>query len=258
MPKKVNLIARQFDRLTVRAETGKSRSGRTRWVCVCSCEAKTVVVVAGCHLLSGHTRSCGCLRREITAARSALELTGQQFGQLTARAEAGKSRSGHTRWLCDCSCGRTAVVVGIALTRGTTRSCGCLRREMTAQRNRTHGLSHTRAYHCYKSAKQRCNNPNVRCYADYGGQGIKFLLPPIAQVFAELGECPEGMTLDRYPNNDGHYQLGNVRWATRAEQSRNRRPYKQRSRRSSLSDILAYARSMAVAGSNVQRCEGAP
>jgi len=75
----------------------------------------------------------------------------------------------------------------------------------------------------YYHARERCNNPNVKNWADYGGRGIKFLFTSFEQFFAELGPKPKGMTLDRFPNNDGNYEPGNVRWATWEQQRANQR-----------------------------------
>lgn len=77
-------------------------------------------------------------------------------------------------------------------------------------------------------AFQRCSNPNNPRYADYGGRGIEYRLPrnfhvAARQLLAAIGPRPEGMTLDRC-DNDGHYEIGNLRWATPAEQQANRRP----------------------------------
>jgi hypothetical protein len=74
-------------------------------------------------------------------------------------------------------------------------------------------------------ARGRCTNPNNRKWKDYGGRGIRFLFDNFQQFLAEVGRRPSKQhSLDRYPNNDGHYEPGNVRWATRHEQSTNRRP----------------------------------
>lgn len=80
------------------------------------------------------------------------------------------------------------------------------------------------AYSCWVSMKARCSNPNVPGYHRYGGRGITVCPQWLTfQGFlADMGERPSPEhTLDRI-NNDGNYEPGNVRWATRKEQSRNR------------------------------------
>ena len=75
----------------------------------------------------------------------------------------------------------------------------------------------------YHAAKQRCTNPKDPRYRDYGGRGIEFRFNSFAEFFADIGPRPVGHTLHRV-NNDGHYETGNVRWATPKEQAANRRP----------------------------------
>jgi hypothetical protein len=90
------------------------------------------------------------------------------------------------------------------------------------KRNLKHGLSGSRAYEAYHSAKQRCENPKATNYKNYGARGILFLWPSFDVFFAEMGNPPPGMSLDR-KNNNGHYESGNCRWATILEQRNNRR-----------------------------------
>jgi hypothetical protein len=72
-------------------------------------------------------------------------------------------------------------------------------------------------------AKYRCTTPEYRQYKDYGGRGIKFLLGSWLDIIASIGHRPsKEYTLDRI-DNDGHYEIGNLRWATRKEQIQNRR-----------------------------------
>ena len=82
--------------------------------------------------------------------------------------------------------------------------------------------NHPIEYTAYSNAKRRCCSQSHPRYTDYGGRGIQFLFTSFEQFFAELGLRPEGKTLDR-ENNDGNYEPGNVRWATRSEQNSNKR-----------------------------------
>jgi len=127
--------------------------------------------------------------------------------------------------LCQCGCGLPAPIAA-----RNYKHLGYLKGQVmrfirghALNLLKTHEASSTSEYAAYQDAKRRCINPQYQAYADYGGRGIKFLFPSFEQFFAELGKRPEGRTLDRI-NNEGHYERGNVRWATWSEQSRNQRP----------------------------------
>lgn len=82
----------------------------------------------------------------------------------------------------------------------------------------------------YYAMFQRCTNPNNSFWKDYGGRGIQFLYTSFEQFLGDVGERPEGKdargkslySIDR-KENDGHYQPGNCKWSTQAEQALNRR-----------------------------------
>lgn len=109
---------------------------------------------------------------------------------------------------------------------GKTKSCGCLSKERIAQSNkdRANELTNTPTYISWKQMKQRCLNPNTPDYKNYGGRGVTICDKWIkfAGFYEDMGERPDGLTLDRIDNN-GSYCKENCKWSTRAEQNRNKR-----------------------------------
>lgn len=127
-----NLIGKKFGKLTVveRTDDYISPKGerKVRWVCVCDCG--NIATVTSKHLLSGNTKSCGCLSKKISSEKMLKDMTGKRIGHLTVikRVEDYIALNGHhkTQWLCQCDCGNTIVMRGSSLRRRGTHSCGCL------------------------------------------------------------------------------------------------------------------------------------
>lgn len=128
-------------------------------------------------------------------------------------------------WRCRCSyCGNTVTMAANNIKRNL--GCGCRR----GKSNLKHGHSGTGArsknrsptYATWQAMKKRCRNPKKRHY--YGKVVVCDRWANSFENFLEdMGERPEGMTLDRYPNPEGNYEPGNCRWATPKEQRHNRR-----------------------------------
>jgi hypothetical protein len=93
----------------------------------------------------------------------------------------------------------------------------------------SHGMTNTPTYRSWAHMVQRCTNSNYDRYPFYGGRGITVCdrWRTFANFLADMGERPEGFTLDRV-DNEGNYTPENCRWATSSQQQRNRRPWSKR------------------------------
>lgn len=161
------------------------------------------------------------------------DLTGLTFGYLLVLGVAYKKPRKHGGyryyWWCLCSCGRLCIVSGESLKSGKQISCGCHKLKILIERSTKHGMRHTKIYKTWQDIKARCYNPNNKQHDDYGGRGITMYAAWIDdfQAFYDFVSKLEhfgekGYTLDRI-DNDGNYEPGNLRWATKKQQNNNTR-----------------------------------
>jgi hypothetical protein len=156
---------------------------------------------------------------------------GERFDRLCVVRYHGPDSVGDAVWWCRCDCGNELAVRVKSLKTANTRSCGCLRKEVTAARGTTHGRTRGRKqpaeYRAWSHVIQRCTNPDNKDFKHYGGRGIQICdrwRKSFEAFLADMGERPSKYhTLDRFPNNDGNYEPGNCRWATQSEQMNNTR-----------------------------------
>lgn len=184
-------------------------------------------------------------------------LQGLRFGRLTVIGLNGSRRgsSGRLETLCVCDCGKEHVTTAGNLKSGSVQSCGCLQRE-NGDRSRTHGLSATSLYHIWQGMNQRCHNPQAKDFPRYGGRGIAVCAEwrNSFEVFAiAVGPRPTvSHSLDRFPDNNGNYEPGNVRWATQDQQMSNTRTNRNITANGVTDTLAGWARRSGIGYTTIQ------
>lgn len=240
-----------FGRLTILREGERHRKPNggaiRRFWCECSCGQTVLVLLQS--LRSGTTVSCGCHRREQNARRARSPEWRARMSEMARSPKAAARRarvanSPETRARLAAlnrspegrarASQRASSPERLAQLAEFTRSAA--NRERVAEQFRTHGLSDHPLYRTHQAMMQRCHNPGHPTFADYGALGVT-VTPEwhdpaafITWIEANLGPRPGGMTRGGMPEYSldrieplGHYEPGNVRWATWSEQNRNRR-----------------------------------
>jgi hypothetical protein len=148
-----------------------------------------------------------------------VDLMGTKCGRWSVVGPQRKTSDRGVLWKCICKCGKNKWVREHSLVQKLSKSCGCSR---SGSRG---GLTHTPLGAAFYNAKRRCTNPKHKDYSNYGGRGIQFKFKSFEQFRQELGMRPsKKYSIDRI-DVDGHYEPGNVRWATKTQQNLNRRKF---------------------------------
>ena len=155
---------------------------------------------------------------------------GTVFGRLTvigvAEPRLNPNGKHSSRSICQCVCGTVKPLCNGPLNTGAITACGCVKSERDKSRTQN---SHKRIpeYRVWKSIKARCGIPSATGYGNYGGRGVTVCdrwKESFESFLTDMGPRPSPQhSIDRYPNNEGNYETGNCRWATRQEQDCNRR-----------------------------------
>ena len=156
----------------------------------------------------------------------------QQFGRLTVVSLHSQDVNYNKRWLCQCSCGNTKIVLADKLKNGNTKSCGCYQQEFRTNLKDVAAVErreYTRK--SYQAMLGRCYNPKYPAYPKYGANGItvcnRWRFGENGKsgwdcFYADMGPRGKNLSIDRKDNEKG-YTPENCRWATQAEQQVNRR-----------------------------------
>lgn len=186
----------------------------------CQCECSNIAVKAATELRSGRSTRC----RECGYADlfdPAREI-GNKYGTYTIIEFVDMHRR-LQRFKIRCDCGHETIQVAAELRRGRTKKCSkCFHKELTIKKTQ-HGRHKDPIYKVWTSMIARCTNPKTRFYDRYGGRGIKVCgrWLKFANFISDMGERPEGLTIDRI-NNDGDYEPSNCKWVTHKENCNNR------------------------------------
>lgn len=186
--------------------------------------------------------------------------SGERFGCLTVQ-RLSERRGRQSFWVCLCDCGNAIEARGAKLRSGHTKSCGCAKIAALVKRTTRHGAAPagrvTPEYRAWRNMISRCSSKRPRDHAAYAARGIVVCAEWLASFeafLAHIGPRPStAHEVDRYPNNDGNYEPGNVRWATRRQQVLNTRANRLVTYRDETKPVTVWSEELGLPVASVRR-----
>lgn len=227
----VDLKNKKFGLLTALRVSETRVRDTMSWDCLCDCG--NTKIIAGADLRRGDTNSCGCQQRK----NKGKDITGQKRGSLTAVSTTGVSCSnGDYKWNFVCDCGESRILSLGNFGSKENLSCKTCASKRVQLRRTTHGHSHesNKTYRTWCKIRERCFSPNCQDFKDYGAKGIvveQYFLDDFLNFYNYIGEAPndgQKWSIDRIDHTKD-YERGNIRWATDAQQARNKGKMKNNS-----------------------------
>lgn len=212
-------------------------SGQRKSKWLCSCECGNTFVATGSNLKQeGHTTSCGCEKKQIFARHREKvksgewipeKLVGEKFGRLTVVGfkeweRPNEEYSQVSIWNCICDCGKEHSTRRSNLA--DYSSCGCWKSEKLSEIKTIHGMHGTPTHKSWQKMKERCLSETYKEKAYYQDKGIGICqewIDTFEAFYADMGERPEGTSLDRIDNSLGYFKE-NCRWSDLTQQSYNK------------------------------------
>lgn len=154
------------------------------------------------------------------------DVTGNKYGRLTVIKDSGKRKKTHILWECVCECGNIILKDSYSLRTGHTKSCGCYRKEYTAEKNRTHNKSTTPEYLIWQGIKKRCYYERDINFKYYGARGITMSEEwetSFENFYRDMGDRPtNNHTIERL-DSKSNYCKENCVWLEKQYQAQNTR-----------------------------------